>query len=134
MYFGTFNPQVSLQLDNFGYRQLSGIYDLEVKYSKGPSLTVQASSRVSRARRLIGLINNYFHVKESKITFYGVYVRPLLDYCPIISSCMRSIDRRKIIKVQCHFKRLLAPDLSYKYRCEAWKLEPLSLRRINATL
>ncbi|KAK4471044.1 hypothetical protein MN116_000553 [Schistosoma mekongi] len=132
--FGESNPEINLHLNEHEFRHLNGVCDLGVRYSKSLSFTEHASSQVSKARRLIGFIHRNYRLSESKVILYKTCVRPLLEYCPIIYSCMRSLDRQKIEKVQRHLTRLLTPGRPYDARCCAWKLDPLWVRRIKLNL
>lgn len=53
MYFGIFNSQITLHLNNLEFRQLSSIWDLGVVCSRRSTFTEQATSQVSNT---IGLI------------------------------------------------------------------------------
>ena len=91
----------------------------------------------AKARRLIGLINRTFSLTESKLSIFKTHVRPLLEYCTVVFSNMRQIDRFAIENVQRRFtKQLLgySSPLNYMERCEILHLEPLWLRRLRMNL
>ena len=128
---GTFN------IDGHNIPNNPLVRDLGLQYSCSFSFTEHNASQISKARRMIGLINRSFVLQGSKLSIYLTHVRPMLEYCSIIYSNMPQYDRVAIEKVQRHLTKELigfSSPLNYKQRCEYFKIDPLWLRRMKLNL
>ena len=111
------------------------VRDLGLNYSCLFNFSEHVALQVAKAKRMTSLILRSFHIQTSRCILFKFFVRPLLEYCSLISSFLRKCDTIEIEKVQRSFtRRALDQDLSYKQRCLILNLQPLWLRRILLNL
>ena len=113
------------------------IRDLGLRYSNAFNFSSQAHYQIASARRLCYYILRFFHLPAIKLALYKQRVRPILEYCPMIFTHYLDSDRCSVEGIQRMFtKKLLSPGspLTYKTRCDHFKLEPLWLRRLKLNL
>jgi hypothetical protein len=115
----------------------SEIRDLGIRYSCTLNFTQQALYQTAKARRLCFLILHSFNLPLIKLALYKQCIRPILEYCPVLFTHYTQSDRYNIERVQRMFTKRLLPTgcmLSYRLRCEHFKLDPLWLRRLKLNL
>ncbi|CAH8530606.1 unnamed protein product [Dicrocoelium dendriticum] len=129
-------PHNTLTLNGTSLGNSFTVRDLGVHYSSSLTFSEQASYSSAKARSIIGYIMKSVSLAESRLMLYKICARPILEYCSLVISNSRKIDRLRIEKVQRSFtKRLLGPStLNYQGRCKLLGLEPLWLRRLKANL
>jgi hypothetical protein len=127
----------SLLLGNSQLRPALEVCDLGIRYSCTFNFSLQAHYQAAKARKICHHILRSFQVREVKVALYKLHVRPILEYCTMISTYYSAADRRSLEGVQRMFtKRLLPaePYQNYRMRCKHLKLTPLWLRRLSINL
>lgn len=127
----------TLTLNNIPILGSTSVRDLGLQYSCTFNFSEYTSTQIARAQRTIGLVKHEIILPGSKMIIYRSHVRPLLEYCHIIFSCIRKQDRVAIENVQRSFTKYLfgpSTQLSYHQRCQLLKIEPLWLRRVKLNL
>ena len=111
--------------------------DLGIRYTCHFDFSTQALHQVAKARQLTFLILRSFHITASMVALYKQQVRPILEFCPFISTLFQKSLRIAIEGVQRRFTKAFFPSdnrPTYRARCTLLRLEPLWLRRLKLNL
>ena len=132
------NPPHSLfTINGSAIPRVEHIRDLGLRYSMTLNFSEHVAYQLSKARQSIYLICKNICLPEARLQLYKIFVRPLLEYCPVFFTNLRKSDKLAIESVQRSFsKRLIGWSTHMKYheRCVLLNLEPLWLRRIKIGL
>ena len=115
----------------------SNICDLGLNYSCKLNFSAHVNSIISKARYLTWLLFRTIHTYNARLTLFKTSIRPLLEYCPIISSSLSAHDRISIDNIQRTFTKKLfgsSNTMNYRERCDTSRLDPLWLRRLKLNL
>nr|CAH8858117.1 unnamed protein product [Trichobilharzia regenti] len=135
-HLGRWKPIMCLYMYGKLLSKLNTVTDLGITYSD-LSFSDHANKVVSDCKRLTGFVLRNFYTQEARLAIYRTCIRPKLEYCALLFSNLRTVDRKKIESVQRFLtKRIIGFDQQVEYvdRCVRLKLEPLWLRRVKCNL
>ena len=133
MHFGRNNPEATYEIGDTVIEEVTEEKDLGVVFDPHLTFTRQHDKAIAKANSRIGLIKRSFKHLDAKsfVLLYKTLVRPIVEYCSVVTHPVRKQDQDRLEKVQRRATRLVPgmKGMSYTERLKELNLQSLKYRR-----
>jgi len=133
IHYGRNNPKYSYKIGNTVIAEVMQEKDLGVTFDPALSFSTHHDMSIAKANSRIGLMRRTFKHLEPKpfLQLYKAIVRPVVEYCSVITNPVFKRDEDRLEKVQRRATKLVSgmADLPYEDRLRQLKLQSLKHRR-----